>query len=269
MSGPLKWKWLVVEMLLLHPGLDQEWTFLSISCRFVIFFYIFCCSLFFFPPLFWMPFAACCPTSHLSDLFSILPLIFFLTLSLFFFLLSILIYFYQMFRDKLPTFRLACRLARWLCTDPERAATCKSNKDTMKRLTSIHAVLSRKAKMSTNNNHGKATKSCPASQGAVAIASLLHCIKDNALWICLSPTDGQSVVTSVFQLNKFPRNHLLLLFCYNYNCLLLLKNFSLWKSLPSRNLWKLWKFYLWTLLKTRNQNVAFLTVKHRLIQSLL
>lgn len=137
---------------------------------------------FFSRALFWMPSAACCHTAHMSESSFPLPSLFFILSPLcFFFFVSFFIHFSQMFRDKLPTFKLACRLARWLCTDPERAATCKSNKDTMKRLTSIHAVLSRKAKMSTHNNHGKATKSCPASHGAVAIASLLHCIKDNAL----------------------------------------------------------------------------------------
>jgi hypothetical protein len=84
-----------------------------------------------------------------------------------------------MFRDKLSTFRLACRLARWLCADPERAASAKTNRDTMKRLKSIHSVLSRKAKMASNSRHGKSSKQCPASQGAIAIASLLHTINDN------------------------------------------------------------------------------------------
>ncbi len=85
-----------------------------------------------------------------------------------------------MFRDKLSTFKLACRLARWLIADPERASLAKHNKDTMKRLKSIHSVLSRKAKMSSRSNHGKTSKQCPATQAAVAIASLLHTIADNS-----------------------------------------------------------------------------------------
>ena len=65
-----------------------------------------------------------------------------------------------MFRDKLSTFKLACRLARWLCADPERSLKAKSNKDTMKRLKSIHSVLARKAKMISTSQHrnGKSSK---------------------------------------------------------------------------------------------------------------
>jgi hypothetical protein len=86
-----------------------------------------------------------------------------------------------MFRDKLSTFKLACRLARWLCADPERSLKAKSNKDTMKRLKSIHSVLARKAKMISTSQHrnGKSSKKCPATEAAVAIASLIHTINDN------------------------------------------------------------------------------------------
>ena len=71
-----------------------------------------------------------------------------------------------MFRDKLSTFKLACRLARWLCADPERASMAKSNKDSMKRLKSIRSVLTRKAKMSaTSRHHGSKTKkNCAAKR---------------------------------------------------------------------------------------------------------
>ena len=85
-----------------------------------------------------------------------------------------------MFRDKLSTFKLACRLARWLCADPERALVAKCNKDTMKRLKSIHSVLARKAKMSATSRHGgRTTTKCPATEAAVAIASLMHTINDD------------------------------------------------------------------------------------------
>jgi|TARA_B110000090_G_scaffold202481_1_gene245784 hypothetical protein len=86
-----------------------------------------------------------------------------------------------MFRDKLSTFKLACRLARWLCADPERASMAKTNKDSMKRLKSIHSVLTRKAKMSaTSRHHGsKAKKKCAATEAAAAIASLMHAINDH------------------------------------------------------------------------------------------
>lgn len=86
-----------------------------------------------------------------------------------------------MFRDKLSTFKLACRLARWLCADPERASMAKSNKDSMKRLKSIRSVLTRKAKMSaTSRHHGSKTKKkCAATEAAAAIASLMHTINDH------------------------------------------------------------------------------------------
>ena len=86
-----------------------------------------------------------------------------------------------MFRDKLSTFKLACRLARWLCADPERASMAKSNKDSMKRLKSIRSVLTRKAKMSaTSRHHGSKTKkNCAATEAAAAIASLMHTINDH------------------------------------------------------------------------------------------
>jgi hypothetical protein len=82
-----------------------------------------------------------------------------------------------MFRDKIPTFKMSCRLARWLCASPDRARRALGNKDTMKRLQSIHAVLTRKAKLG-GSGHGK-KKPSPAAAGAVAIAALLHTIKDN------------------------------------------------------------------------------------------
>ena len=72
---------------------------------------------------------------------------------------------------------MSCRLARWLCASPDRAQRALANKDTMKRLQSIHAVLTRKAKLG-GIGHGK-QKQSPAAAGAVAIAALLHTIKDN------------------------------------------------------------------------------------------
>ena len=84
-----------------------------------------------------------------------------------------------MFRDKIPTFKMSCRLARWLCASPNRARRALGNKDTMKRLQSIHAVLTRKAKLGGGGGgHAKKTQ-CPAAAGAVAIAALLHTIRDN------------------------------------------------------------------------------------------
>ena len=82
----------------------------------------------------------------------------------------------QMFRDKTPTFRLVCRLGRWLCSAPERALKAAKDKDIMKRLRGVHAVLSRKSKI---NSSRMARKQKNASTvGVNAIAALLHQIED-------------------------------------------------------------------------------------------
>ena len=90
-----------------------------------------------------------------------------------------------MYRDQSATFRMAARLARWLCSSPERAVQVNADHDIMKRLNSIHAVLSRKAKMAalSKRKHGGSSRSQnrhqePAAQCVVAIASLIHTISN-------------------------------------------------------------------------------------------
>ena len=93
-----------------------------------------------------------------------------------------------MFRDKPQTFRMAARLAKWLCSDPERAKQAQADKDIMRRLKSIHAVLSRKAKMAALSQKrsrygagGAPKKDEPAALCTIAIASLIHTITSDGI----------------------------------------------------------------------------------------
>ena len=91
-----------------------------------------------------------------------------------------------MFRDQSTIFRMAARLARWLCSSSECAHQARADKDIMKRLKSIHNVLSRKAKMVAlaEKRNGKRSRlrtlnKEPAAQCTVAVASLLHTISSS------------------------------------------------------------------------------------------
>ena len=91
-----------------------------------------------------------------------------------------------MFRDHTSTFKMAARLARWLCSSSERARNARADKDLMKRLHSIHAVLVRKSKMMAMNKQrgvgvigDRSSKRVPAAECAVAIATLIHSISNS------------------------------------------------------------------------------------------
>ena len=93
-----------------------------------------------------------------------------------------------MFRDQSTIFRMAARLARWLCTSSDRALQTRADKDIMKRLKSIHSVLSRKAKMialaekrNGNRSRARTLNKEPVAQCTVAVASLLHIISNSDL----------------------------------------------------------------------------------------